>query len=163
MGVQMFKEFEIPKGVRDEPHVERLVWVYQNLGNWSKVYYPLSGYTYLAPVLGLLAYDASDLIAKNLPELSIRATENFSNVFIENICMTFQERHFAIVVKSIAPNLAPKTDGKVVGGLALSVLLRALVFWLHKYKQWNRIQQMESATDSEEILHKTIVGSTKHQ
>lgn len=70
----MFKEFEIPKGVRDEPHVERLVWVYQNLGNWSKVYYPLSGYTYLAPVLGLLAYDASDLIAKNLPELSIRAT-----------------------------------------------------------------------------------------
>lgn len=157
--------------------------VYQNLGNRSKVYYPLPDYTYLGPVLGFLAYDASDLMAKNLPELDIRASgqpisikfsnlkaapegsvlmcisfhlngsENFSNVLSENICTTFQQGHFSIVVESIAPSPtnfsptpvppggapkhAPKTNGKgkknnskiwitvgsVVGGLALLVLL----------------------------------------
>lgn len=63
-GVVAYKEFEIPKGVVEQPYVERLVLVYQNLGNWSDVYYPLPNFTYLAPVLGLLAYDALNLSAK---------------------------------------------------------------------------------------------------
>ncbi|KAL2557603.1 hypothetical protein Fot_02342 [Forsythia ovata] len=131
-GVSVYKEFEIPKGVVEHPYVERLVLVYQNLGNRSIVYYPLSGYMYLAPVLGLLAYDASDLMAKNLPELDIRASGqpisikfsdmnlpegpvprcvsidlngvvNFSNVSPDNTCTTFQQGHFSIVIESIAP------------------------------------------------------------
>ncbi|KAL2541272.1 Protein of unknown function (DUF1191) [Abeliophyllum distichum] len=132
-GVRGYKEFEIPKGVVEQPYVERLVLVYQNLGNRSIVYYPLSGYMYLAPVLGLLAYDASDLMAKNLPELDIRASGqpisikfsdmnplpegpvpkcvsfdlngvvNFSNVSPDNTCTTFQQGHFSIVIESIAP------------------------------------------------------------
>lgn len=74
-GVRMYKEFQLPVGVVEEPHVERLVFVYHNLGNWSSLYYPLpSGYVFLAPVLGLLAYDASNLSATNLPELDIKAT-----------------------------------------------------------------------------------------
>lgn len=74
-GVPMYKEFQVPVGVVEEPYVERLVFVYHNLGNWSSLYYPLpSGYVFLAPVLGLLAYDASNLSATNLPELDIRAT-----------------------------------------------------------------------------------------
>ncbi|KAK9124803.1 hypothetical protein Sjap_014405 [Stephania japonica] len=74
-GVSSYKEFQIPTGVVEEPYVERLALVYQNLGNWSLVYYPLPGYTYLAPVLGLLAYDASNLSATNIPELDIRASK----------------------------------------------------------------------------------------
>lgn len=73
-GVNKYKEFVIPVGVVEEPYVERLVLVYQNLGNWSNEYYPLDGYVYLAPVLGLLAYDALDLSAKGLPVLEIRAS-----------------------------------------------------------------------------------------
>ncbi|KAL2500336.1 hypothetical protein Fot_34184 [Forsythia ovata] len=214
-----FKEFEIPKGVLEEPYVERLVLVYQNLGNWSKVYYPLPGYTYVAPILGLLAYDASDLMANNLPELEIRASgqpisikfsnlkslpdglvlkcvsfdlnglENFSNVLSENICTTFQQGHFSIVVESIAPSPAnvsptpaspggkhvPKINGKgkknnskvwivigsVLGGAASLVLVVLLVSWLHEYRHRKRIQQMERAADFGEILHMTTVGSTK--
>lgn len=136
-GVIMYKEFHIPRGVIERPYVERLVLVYQNLGNWSNTYYPLPTYTYLAPVLGLLAYDASDLSAKNLPELDIRASGepisivfqdvmpapdgsvpkcvwfdlrglvNFSNVVSGNTCLTVQQGHFSIVVESIAPSMPP--------------------------------------------------------
>lgn len=136
-GVAVYKEFHIPTGVLERPYVERLVLVYQNIGNWSSVYYPLSGYTYLAPVLGLLAYDASNLAATNLPELDITATNkpitiefqdvkpvpegsvakcvwidlhglvNFSNVTSGNVCSTLQQGHFSIVVESTAPSPSP--------------------------------------------------------
>lgn len=136
-GVQMFKEFQIPVGVVEEPYVERLILVYHNLGNWSSVYYPVSGYVFIAPVLGLLAYDASNLSAKNLQELDIETSNqpilikfsdvksipdgsvarcvsfdlqgvlNFSNVLPENTCTTFTQGHFSIVVESTAPSPAP--------------------------------------------------------
>ncbi|XP_052172254.1 uncharacterized protein LOC127788183 [Diospyros lotus] len=136
--VPAYKEFEIPVGVVERrPYVKRLVLVYQNLGNWSTVYYHLPNYTYLAPVLGLLAYDASNLSAKHLPELDIRASGkpisiifsdvksvpngsvpkcvwfdlhglvNFSDVVSGNGCSTFQQGHFSIVVESTAPSPAP--------------------------------------------------------
>lgn len=136
-GVVSFKEFEIPTGVIVQPYVERLVLVYQNLGNWSEEYYALPGYTYLAPVLGLLAYNASNLSATNLPELEMRASgnpihvkfdnvkslpdgtiakcvwfnlqgkANFSSVESGNTCSTIRHGHFSIVVESIAPSPAP--------------------------------------------------------
>ncbi|KVI11201.1 uncharacterized protein LOC112507891 [Cynara cardunculus var. scolymus] len=136
-GVQMYKEFTIPVGVREEPYVERLVLVYQNLGNWSTAYYRLPGFMYLAPILGLLAYDASNLSAKNLRELHVRASEepisiefrqvkpvpdgsiarcvwfdlngrtNFTNVTSGNKCATFEQGHFSIVVESTAPSPSP--------------------------------------------------------
>jgi hypothetical protein len=62
-GVQTYKEFQIPPGVVEQPYVERLVLVYHNLGNWSEKFYPLPGYTYLAPVLGLLSYSGVDMSA----------------------------------------------------------------------------------------------------
>ncbi|KAL6506299.1 hypothetical protein OROGR_024480 [Orobanche gracilis] len=73
-GFAGYKEFDIPFGVVEQPYVERLVLVYHNLGNWSSVYYPLPGYTFLTPVLGLLSYNATDLSATNLSELNIRAS-----------------------------------------------------------------------------------------
>lgn len=130
-GVKMYKEFMIPMGVIEQPYVQRLVLVYQNLGNRSMEYYKLFNYTFLAPVLGLLAYSASNLSATNLQELSITATGNpitinfpdvnpapdgsvakcvwfdlsgshsFSNVTSGNMCSTIQQGHFSIVVESI--------------------------------------------------------------
>ncbi|XVE80697.1 hypothetical protein DITRI_Ditri15bG0001700 [Diplodiscus trichospermus] len=136
-GVKMYKEFEIPIGVVEQPYVERLVLVYQNLGQWSMRYYSLPNYTYLSPVLGLLAYDASNLSATNLPELDIRAfgdpikikfsdvqsardgsvpkcvwfdlhgLVNFSNLTSSNECSTIQQGHFSIVTESISPLSPP--------------------------------------------------------
>lgn len=84
-GVKRYKEFQIPIGVYEQPYVERLVFVYQNLANWSNLYYPLPGFTYLSPILGLLAYDASNLSAKNLQELEIRASKNPITVHLLNV------------------------------------------------------------------------------
>lgn len=145
-GVKAYKEFEIPTGVIVHPYVERLVLVYQNLANWSSSYYALSGYTQLAPVLGLLAYDAVNLSATNLPELFITASEqpllihfqnvdsvpdgsvarcvwfdlqggfNFSHVESGNTCLTSQQGHFSIVANYTAPPPPPPPPGRGSGG-----------------------------------------------
>uniref|UniRef100_A0A1D1Y9B8 Putative receptor-like protein kinase At5g24010 n=1 Tax=Anthurium amnicola TaxID=1678845 RepID=A0A1D1Y9B8_9ARAE len=139
-----FHEFVIPDGVIEQPYVERLALVYQNLGNWSSVYYQLPGYTFVAPVLGLLAYEATNLSATNLPELDIVASKNpisikftdvdpavsgvttkcvwfnledgqsqLNDTGPDNVCTTYGQGHFSIVVNSSelapapAPSLAP--------------------------------------------------------
>ncbi|KAF8049450.1 hypothetical protein N665_2210s0009 [Sinapis alba] len=136
-GVSSLKEFSIPTGVIVKPYVTRLVFVYQNLANFSQVYYPLSGYDYVAPVLGLLAYDAKNLSAVNLPELDVTASKgpiriDFSDLeepipqgssvecvsfdskgkasfsdSVGNTCVTEKQGHFSVVVKSLAPSPAP--------------------------------------------------------
>ncbi|EPS57355.1 hypothetical protein M569_17463, partial [Genlisea aurea] len=129
-GVSDYKEFHIPVGVAVHPYAERLVFVYQNLGNWSSSYYRLPGYTLLSPVLGLLAYDASNVSARNLPTLQIQATGSpisvsfadlpagfsgismrcayfglngsvaFSAVLNATTCLTDSQGHFTIVIDS---------------------------------------------------------------
>ncbi|VAI30213.1 unnamed protein product [Triticum turgidum subsp. durum] len=85
-GLSQYFQFGLPTGVIAQPRVERIVLVYHNLRNWSQHYYPPPpGYTYLSPVLGLLAYDAANLSAVGLPELNIVASGSpilvhFSNV-----------------------------------------------------------------------------------
>ncbi|XP_040377039.1 uncharacterized protein LOC102709244 [Oryza brachyantha] len=84
-GFPRYFEFAVPTGVVVQPYVERVVLLYHNLANWSDYYYPLPGYTYLSPVLGLLVYDAANLSAVGLQELSFVASEspisiNFSDV-----------------------------------------------------------------------------------
>ncbi|XP_016446155.1 uncharacterized protein LOC107771319 [Nicotiana tabacum] len=128
-GYGYYNDFFIPTVVIEEPYAEDLVLVYQNIGDWSSYYYSLPGYTYLVPVLGILAYDASDLYATNLPELDILAMEDpitikfpyvqpapegslpkcvyfYSNNLVEfgdvtdgNICETRIQGHFAIVAE----------------------------------------------------------------
>ncbi|KAI3473865.1 hypothetical protein Pfo_028046 [Paulownia fortunei] len=197
------RKFAIPVGVLEQPYVERLVLVYQNLGNWSMTYYPLQGYMYLAPVLGLLAYDASDLMAKNLPELDIKASGqpisikfsklrtvpdgsvpkcvifdlsgsvNFSNVLSDNICTTFQQGHFSIVVESIAPSPIPVSPIPMTppqpGGAPSQGPMRDLHCWLCwdfcslgvQVQAQEEMHQMERAAEIGEALHMTTVGSTK--
>jgi len=84
-GFADYFEFGIPTGVVVQPHVERVVLVYHNLGSSSDHYYRLSGYTYLAPVLGLLAYDAANLSAVGLQELNIVASGSPISVTFSNV------------------------------------------------------------------------------
>ncbi|KAG8371601.1 hypothetical protein BUALT_Bualt13G0104900 [Buddleja alternifolia] len=146
-GFSRYKEFHIPVGLVEQPYVERVVLVYHNLANWSSLYYPLPGYTFLAPVLGLLAYDAT-----KLSELEIRASEGpisiqfssvrsglkrvppkcvyfgldgsvgFDNVVKENTCLTTNQGHFSIVVESsVALGPTPSGDGDGGGGNAANL------------------------------------------
>ncbi|XP_076908533.1 uncharacterized protein LOC143565452 [Bidens hawaiensis] len=139
-GVPVYKEFNIPTGIITQPSVQQLVLVYQNLGNQSTKYYPLPGYEYLAPVLGLLAYNASDQLPKTRPELEIQASgepiyidfgpvkptphgsnpicvwvdlhgqANFTNVRSGNRCLAFKHGHFSIVAKSESTQPSSKSE-----------------------------------------------------
>ncbi|CAL9060026.1 unnamed protein product [Musa banksii] len=212
-GVDKYKEFGIPDGVVVRPYIERLVLVYHNLGNWSSFYYPLPGYAYLTPVLGLLAYDAANLSATNLPELDIVASKSpisinftyvipaprgaiarcaqfgidgsldFRDLVSSNICSTYRQGHFVIVVNSseIAPSPAPsrapgpapsrvgsksnkskvwKIVGGVVGGVIALIFLALLVYLMHQYKHNKKVARMEQHADAGVSVHTTRVGNT---
>ncbi|KAM7496338.1 hypothetical protein LguiA_020752 [Lonicera macranthoides] len=143
-GMKSYKEFQIPTGIIEDPYVERLVLVYQNLGNWSSFYYPLPGYAYLSSVLGLLSYNSS-VSSSSAIGLDLRATETpilirfqnvkpapdgfspkclcfglygsleFGNVLSGNVCSTTKQGHFAIVVELAAP--APAMAGEIPTGV----------------------------------------------
>ncbi|KAL8504960.1 hypothetical protein ACS0TY_016236 [Phlomoides rotata] len=211
-GHSVFKEFEIPKGVVQHPYVERLVLVYHNLGNWSNTYYPLLNHTYLAPVLGLLAYDALNLTEKNLPQLHIRASDrpisirfpelraapngtvpkcvsfysngsvNFTDLYSDFTCATFEQGHFSIVVEPIAHpfpainatkrrpiQIGKARDnsrvgvvvGSVVGGIAVLGVLGFVVVQMSRYNYRKRMDYMEKAAELGEALNMANVGGTK--
>ncbi|KAL9316437.1 hypothetical protein ACSQ67_017438 [Phaseolus vulgaris] len=158
-GVLSYKEFEIPVGVVENPYVERLVLVYQNLGNWSDTFYPLPGYSYLTPVLGLLAYNGENLSASVSHELDIKTSDkpvlvHFPNVkpvpmgvlvkcvyfdlhgsvhfdilLPGNVCSTVQQGHFSIVAGSKTPSPAPYGFGKVQFGEKNQKKLKS-VLWI---------------------------------
>uniref|UniRef100_A0A1J3K8U4 Receptor-like protein kinase n=1 Tax=Noccaea caerulescens TaxID=107243 RepID=A0A1J3K8U4_NOCCA len=119
-GVSSFKEFSIPKGVIVKPYVTRLVLVYQNLADFSHLYYPLPGYEYVAPVLGLLAYDAKNLSAINLPELELRASNDTIRIDFSDLeripqgssakCVSFDSQGKPSFSESIQPGNTCETD-----------------------------------------------------
>ncbi|KAF9594045.1 hypothetical protein IFM89_034479 [Coptis chinensis] len=168
-------EFEIPVAVAVRPYVQRLVLVYQNLGNLSLSYYPLQGYTYLTPVVGVLAYDAINLSAVNLPELSLSARG-------KPILINFSQVESVPDGPSPAPpppigevpnvptggtrNEGNKSKvwiimGSVVGGFVLLVLLGFLSFWVQRYKNRKKMLKMEKAAEVGEALHMASVGNTR--
>ncbi|XP_057805767.1 uncharacterized protein LOC131020773 [Salvia miltiorrhiza] len=49
----------IPARTLPRPFTRRVDLVYQNLGNWSSHYYDVPNHTFVAPVLGFLAYDSN--------------------------------------------------------------------------------------------------------
>lgn len=213
-GVESYKEFHIPPGVIVQPYVERLALVYHNLGNWSSVYYPLPGYTYLAPVLGLLAYNAVNLSGTDLNELDVVASSSpilikfadvrevpaglsatcvwfdldglpeFQDPVSEDVCSTYRQGHFSIVVNStgLAPAPSPgpgpgpsrgggggkRHKAKVwrivagcVGGFAGLVLLALLVVCLWRYGESEKVAEMERRAEAGESLQMARVGATQ--
>ncbi|KAF3327333.1 hypothetical protein FCM35_KLT07451 [Carex littledalei] len=140
-GFPTYMQFDIPVGVIVQPYVERLVLVYQNLGNWTSDYYPLTGFTYLTPIIGLLAYDAANLSGTNLPELDFVASESpisidfgnlttsaagtdpkcvwfdlngvaqFRDLVSSNKCETYRRGHFAIAVNTSGISPSPAPSG----------------------------------------------------
>ncbi|CAI9784651.1 unnamed protein product [Fraxinus pennsylvanica] len=60
-----FTGFHIPPKSLPVPYVRRILIVYHNLGNWSSLYYNLSGYSLISPVVGFMVYDASHLSNRN--------------------------------------------------------------------------------------------------
>ncbi|GAB2236005.1 hypothetical protein Drorol1_Dr00026453 [Drosera rotundifolia] len=111
----------------------RLVLIYQNLGNWSDVYYPLSGYTYLAPVLGLLALDGANISASDLPMLDIRASLQSISIHFLDV-KTIPDK---VVAKCVMFDLQGSINlCKVSSANTVRPLVRATLPW------WSRPQPL---------------------
>ncbi|KAK6129999.1 hypothetical protein DH2020_036281 [Rehmannia glutinosa] len=81
-----FSDFIIPPKTLPVPYVKRLLIVYHNLGNWSSLYYTLSGYTLLSPVVGFLVYDASsyNFRTKNLSKIELNTNGKPVSIDFQN-------------------------------------------------------------------------------
>ncbi|KAJ6955463.1 hypothetical protein NC652_006779 [Populus alba x Populus x berolinensis] len=106
-----FSSFYIPPRVLPFPFVKRLSIVYQNLGNWSTRYYSVPDYSLVAPVVGFVAYDASNLSALGneikgklgklkCVKLGPDGFVQFRNITKENTCITQGDGHFSVAVQN---------------------------------------------------------------
>ncbi|KAG5626632.1 hypothetical protein H5410_011850 [Solanum commersonii] len=142
-----FSFFKIPHRVLPWPFVKRFDIIYENLGNLSSKYYDVTNYTFVTPVVGFLAYDARrsrenygmvelntmenhilihfppNKDNKNVTMKCVRFVKNgtieFSNVTMNNTCMSRGQGHFAIVVPSLKPEEEEEEEenGNGNGGL----------------------------------------------
>lgn len=127
--------FRIPPGNLPVPFVMRFYLVYQNLGNWSNVYYKVPNYTFIAPVVGLVLYNAShsspirldvgvnrDPILVQFPWISFPENKNvtlqcarfdangsveLTEMTLPNACVARNDGHFTIVAPPSPPPLPP--------------------------------------------------------
>ncbi|XP_058226166.1 uncharacterized protein LOC131334881 [Rhododendron vialii] len=127
--------FRIPSGNLPVPFVMRFYLVYQNLGNWSNVYYKVPNYTFIAPVVGLVLYNAShsspirldvgvnrDPILVQFPWISFPEKKNvtlqcarfdangsveLTEMTLPNACVARNAGHFTIVAPPSPPRLPP--------------------------------------------------------
>ncbi|KZV57667.1 hypothetical protein F511_03127 [Dorcoceras hygrometricum] len=84
-----FSFFKIPPRVLPWPFVRRVDLVFQNLGNWSDSYYNVPNHTFIAPVIGFLAYDSNES-SRSYGEIGLNIMgENPFIVQLPNV--TFQE------------------------------------------------------------------------
>ncbi|XP_057969293.1 uncharacterized protein LOC131158437 [Malania oleifera] len=143
-----FSAFSIPTGTLPVPYVRRIAIVYQNLGNWSSHFYGLPGYELSTPVVGFMAFDASNLSIKSLSKIDLNTTGkpvliHFSNLTssngtrrrcaafyangtaqlsemsLPNMCHSHEQGHFSIVVP-LPPQ--PKKNSHHIGKLGLILL-----------------------------------------
>ncbi|KAK6158827.1 hypothetical protein DH2020_006141 [Rehmannia glutinosa] len=82
---------EIPPRILPWPFTRRVDLVYQNLGNWSTFYYNVPDYTFVAPVIGLLAYDSNTSSTNHgIIELNL-SRDNFVIVRFQNLALEDDE------------------------------------------------------------------------
>ncbi|KAF9614848.1 hypothetical protein IFM89_020945 [Coptis chinensis] len=114
------REFSLAMGVTVHPCLERVLIVRQNLGEqWSPLYYDaynISGYQLVSHVLGLVAYDASNLSSTRPYEVGLFAEEtpikiDFSKVAkinstnIRVLCASFDSDRKISISPQASPNV----------------------------------------------------------
>ncbi|KAL5796073.1 hypothetical protein ACOSQ2_000893 [Xanthoceras sorbifolium] len=133
-----FSFFRIPTRVIARPYTKRIAIVYDNLGNLSSHYYQVPNHSLVAPVVGFIGYDASNLSAlgnekltfsvmgdpilisfpqivledKNVTPKCVKfgadGSVEFSNMTQPNICATQGSGHFSVVMASPPPEKEEK-------------------------------------------------------
>ncbi|XP_021890958.1 uncharacterized protein LOC110809437 [Carica papaya] len=69
-----FNNLHFPSTTFSVPYVRRLAIVYQQLGNWSSLYYNVPGYSLITYFVGFMVFDVSNVTAdtKSMTRISVR-------------------------------------------------------------------------------------------
>ncbi|KAG0486386.1 hypothetical protein HPP92_008481 [Vanilla planifolia] len=83
--------FRLPPGIFTGPYAKRAILVFQDLGNLSSTYYNVPGYVLIAPVVGCLAYDASNVslggVVSAIKELGLRPSRDPISITFSTFAM----------------------------------------------------------------------------
>lgn len=66
-----FSNIHIPRGTLPVPYVRRISLVYLDFGNWSSHFYKVKGYSLVSPVVGFMAFDASNISSNTVTKLDL--------------------------------------------------------------------------------------------
>ncbi|GLT90814.1 hypothetical protein SLE2022_087310 [Rubroshorea leprosula] len=116
-----FSNIHIPTRTISVPHVRRMAIVYQNLGNWSSQYYRVPGYSLITSVVGFLVYDASNVRARGIRNISLSLMGKPISVYFANLtlhhdmisaakCVAFRPNGAIYFSDMISPNVCNATD-----------------------------------------------------
>lgn len=185
-----YRTFAIPPRILPWPYTNRIDIMYQNLGNWSSYYYSVPNYTFIAPVIGFLAYDSNRRSMNNgLIELKTQGNDpfivkfpsihsdmsmkcvrfdsngslEFSSVTVESSCVVRDQGHFSVVI----PYKASKDEARKwwIMGIAAGVvgLMIVLVIGIVGYKWITRIKmkKMERESERSEALDTIWIGRSR--
>ncbi|KAI3449239.1 hypothetical protein Pfo_005904 [Paulownia fortunei] len=172
-----YSSFAIPPWILPWPFTKRVDIVYQNLGNWSSSYYNVPNYTFVAPVIGFLAYDpnrssinyglielnvmGNDPIIVRFPNISIQEDE--INVTVKSSCVVRRQGHFSVVIP-FQPNKDKVLKWWMMGiaaavvGLVLLVVIGIVAY---KWIKGKRIRKMERQSERSEGLDTIWIGRSR--
>lgn len=183
--------FTIPQGVLPFPFAMRVDLVYQNLGNMSSAYYNVPNYTYVAPVIGLLAYDpnktslveleimGTDPIIAHFPNILVEedgsanmkcvrfdtnGTLELSNMTVRSSCVVRRQGHFSVVVpyrRKTDKVIKWRMSVAIVGGVVGLILIFVVAIAVYKWIKGKRIKQMERQTETGEGLDSIWIGRSR--
>ncbi|KAK6136584.1 hypothetical protein DH2020_029674 [Rehmannia glutinosa] len=142
--------FEIPPRILPWPFTRRVDLVYQNLGKWSTFYYNVPNYTFVAPVIGYLAYDSNTNSTNHgIIELNISG-DSFVIVRFQNLAL--EDGEDVGIMKCVRFG----TDGRIeFTNLTLGSSCVAKLF------KWQKLRKMERQSEKSEGLDTIWIGNSK--
>ncbi|KAK6142745.1 hypothetical protein DH2020_023093 [Rehmannia glutinosa] len=150
-----FSSFSIPPLILPRPFTKRVDIVYQDLGNLSSSYYNVPNHTFVAPVIGFLAYDPNrssinyglielklmgnnpiTVLFPNIKEdgnvtmkcvrFNTNGTLEFSNMTVKSSCVVRKQGHFSVVIP-YQPEKDKAIKWWVIVGIVVGVLVLVLI------------------------------------
>ncbi|MED6217977.1 hypothetical protein PIB30_022733 [Stylosanthes scabra] len=147
----------LPPTIVAQPSMKRIAILYENLGKWSNLYFNISNYTMIAPIVGFTAYSSSDKELldcekikigtqggnisiwfrnvsshpKNVTPLCVRVGDNgmveFSNMTKPYLCEAQSQGHYTLVIPTSSSSAKESSKLWWVLGFVIGFVVLALL------------------------------------
>ncbi|KAL6982030.1 hypothetical protein U1Q18_023647 [Sarracenia purpurea var. burkii] len=111
--------FQIPPRILPVPFVRRFDLIYLNLGNWSSYYYNVPNYTLVAPVVGILFYNATNPKLGNV-KLNLWVNKDPILVHFPHIVLSDDDNNMTMQCVRFDPNGSVELTNTTVPGTCIA-------------------------------------------